>query len=114
MQLKISKEKVLEAASKCSQIKQTLEILFPEAFKEEKFIGQIFIPKDNSYILTLDQRMFYKKEYVYKHAFLAHKNCKIISLPYKDKALATSLHPEEIKTFINVEYQGEYYRVLYY
>jgi len=33
--LKISKERVLEAASKCSTAKETLKTLFPEAFKEE-------------------------------------------------------------------------------
>ncbi len=34
--LEISKEKVLEAASKCPDAARTLKILFPEAFKEEK------------------------------------------------------------------------------
>lgn len=32
MELKITKEKVLEAASKCSTAKETLKVLFPEAF----------------------------------------------------------------------------------
>jgi hypothetical protein len=35
MNLEITKEKVLEAASKCSTAKETLKVLFPEAFKEE-------------------------------------------------------------------------------
>jgi len=35
MEFKIIKEKILEASSKCPQAKQTLEIMFPEAFKEE-------------------------------------------------------------------------------
>lgn len=34
MKLEITKEKVLEAASKCSQAKETLKTLFPECFKE--------------------------------------------------------------------------------
>jgi hypothetical protein len=32
MKLEITKEKVLEAASKCSQAKETLKTLFPECF----------------------------------------------------------------------------------
>lgn len=35
MELKITKEKVLEAASKCSDAKRTLEVLFPEAFESD-------------------------------------------------------------------------------
>ena len=33
-ELKITKEKVLEAATKCSEAKKVLETLFPEAFDE--------------------------------------------------------------------------------
>lgn len=40
MELKITKERILEAASRCSTAKQTLKILFPEAFVEE--VNQIF------------------------------------------------------------------------
>jgi len=36
MKLEITKEKVLEAASKCSQAKETLKTLFPEVFEDEK------------------------------------------------------------------------------
>ena len=36
MELKITKDKVLAAAAKCSTAKATLETLFPEAFEEEK------------------------------------------------------------------------------
>lgn len=32
----ISNDKILEAASKCPQAKQTLEILFPEVFKQHR------------------------------------------------------------------------------
>lgn len=34
MELKITKEKVLEAAAKCSQAKETLKTLFPEVFEQ--------------------------------------------------------------------------------
>ena len=37
MELKITKDKVLAAAAKCSTAKATLETLFPEAFMEEKY-----------------------------------------------------------------------------
>lgn len=36
MKLEITKEKVLEAASKCSTAKETLKTLFPEAFEPTK------------------------------------------------------------------------------
>lgn len=39
MKLEITKEKVLEAASKCETAKQTLEALFPECF-ENSFLDQ--------------------------------------------------------------------------
>lgn len=35
MELKVTKERVLEAVGKCKDAKATLEALFPEAFKEE-------------------------------------------------------------------------------
>lgn len=35
MELKITKEKVLEAAGKCSTAKQTLQVLFPEVFESD-------------------------------------------------------------------------------
>lgn len=38
MELKITQEKILQAASKCSTAKQTLEILFPEAFENDLFM----------------------------------------------------------------------------
>ncbi len=36
-ELKITKEKVLEAAAKCSTAKATLQTLFPEVFEEDKY-----------------------------------------------------------------------------
>lgn len=37
MELTITKEKVIEAASKCSQAKEILKTLFPEVFEEDKY-----------------------------------------------------------------------------
>lgn len=37
MKLEITKERILEAASKCSTAKETLKTLFPEVFEEEKY-----------------------------------------------------------------------------
>lgn len=41
MELKITKEKVLEASSKCSTSKETLKTLFPEAFEDDKSVSLI-------------------------------------------------------------------------
>lgn len=38
MELKITKERILEAASKCSQAKETLKTLFPEVFSQDVFL----------------------------------------------------------------------------
>lgn len=37
MKLEITKEKVLEAASKCSTEKETLKTLFPECFEDDNY-----------------------------------------------------------------------------
>ena len=37
--LEITKEKVLEAAEKCSQAKETLKTLFPEVFEDDKYFN---------------------------------------------------------------------------
>lgn len=42
MELKITKERILEAAAKCSQAKDTLKTLFPEAFEEDKKVSLLF------------------------------------------------------------------------
>jgi hypothetical protein len=60
MELKITKEKILEAAEKCSTAKQTLKILFPEAFTEEVSImfhkGDVLVSKKNNkqYLIAID------------------------------------------------------------
>lgn len=44
-ELKITKERILEAASRCSQAKQTLEVLFPEAFNKPIDEMEVYIKK---------------------------------------------------------------------
>lgn len=53
-ELKITKEKVLEAANKCSVAKETLKILFPKVFEEELWfrIGDTFEWNSDIYILA--------------------------------------------------------------
>lgn len=58
MELKITKEKVLEAAKSCPDARGVLEKLFPEVFQEKCFsIGQHFLVKgdegENIFILAL-------------------------------------------------------------
>ncbi len=58
MKLEITKEKVLEAASKCSTAKATLKTLFPEVFEDKKVqisaITTIFEDKAFALIETRD------------------------------------------------------------
>jgi len=59
-ELTITKEKVLEAASKCSTAKATLEVLFPEVFKEEDknaFVKGLNTYHDNM-LKDLSKKMF--------------------------------------------------------
>lgn len=56
MKLEITKERVLEAASKCSTAKETLKILFPGVFEtdENRIVaerGDKFIINNNIYML---------------------------------------------------------------
>lgn len=37
MKLEITKERILEAANKCSTAKETLKTLFPEVFEDDKY-----------------------------------------------------------------------------
>lgn len=78
MELKITKEKVLEAAQKCSKAKETLKTLFPEVFEDDKsvdvgsVVGKSFFNND---FLTV--RADY--EYQQKGFYLTHKyNWEII------------------------------------
>lgn len=50
-ELKITKERILEAASKCSVAKETLKTLFPEAFQENVTI--IESPKNGRWTIGL-------------------------------------------------------------
>jgi len=58
MKLEITKEKVLEAASKCSTADATLRVLFPEAFKKDYplQVGDVYkCPRNNIYPFVLVQ-----------------------------------------------------------
>lgn len=48
MELKITKEKVLDAASKCSTAKAILEVLFPEAFQDKFNSNKIYAMQGSS------------------------------------------------------------------
>jgi len=58
MKLEITKEKVLEAASKCSTAKETLKTMFPEVFED-----------DNYYDLSAAKR-FDKKKFKFVDGFI--------------------------------------------
>jgi hypothetical protein len=64
MELKITKEKVLEAASKCETAKETLKTLFPEVFKDDKYFD---LYKLNNH-KGEEGRMFLFSEYQAKSA----------------------------------------------
>lgn len=66
-ELKITKEKVLEAASNCPQAKETLKTLFPEVFKKEK----LNLQKD------------YQNSIIYPSIIPHLSDCFVISSPYK-------------------------------
>lgn len=40
-ELKVEKDRVIQAASECPESRATLEALFPEAFEEQKVFGKI-------------------------------------------------------------------------
>lgn len=63
-ELKITKEKVLEAANKCSQAKETLKTLFPEVFENDKYVD--FTDKSIGYLSCIairEQCEFAKKSF---------------------------------------------------
>jgi hypothetical protein len=57
MKLEVTKEKVLEAAKNCSQAKEVLKTLFPEVFKEERWVitepGDKFKKNNITYFVAL-------------------------------------------------------------
>jgi hypothetical protein len=56
MELKITKEKVIEASNKCDIAKQTLKTLFPEVFEEDITYKQgDFFKEDNGDLYVLCQ-----------------------------------------------------------
>lgn len=52
MKTEITKDRVLEAASKCPTAKETLKVLFPEFFEEVYKIGDFFNDGNENYILA--------------------------------------------------------------
>lgn len=66
--LKISKERILEAASKCSTAKETLKTLFPEVFKEEnKYFELRHLRTDGSNVFSLEKSKlagFYDNQFI--------------------------------------------------
>lgn len=56
-ELKITKEKVLEAAAKCSTAKETLKTLFPEAFDDQKYfnLNSLVLDGFNEILITKEK-----------------------------------------------------------
>jgi len=80
MELKITKEKVLEAASKCSTAKATLETLFPECFGIEydsKKVEALRIHINHGSALSLD-------DYSKIHGHDSNEKAKFIYRLFKD------------------------------
>jgi len=64
MELTTTKEKILEAANKCNSVKETLKILFPEAFEEEFLYfktGTMFFIHN-----TVDNKGYLSAQYITK------------------------------------------------
>lgn len=67
MKLEITKERILEAAAKCSTAKQTLQVLFPEAFKQNYplKVGDIYVhPTNNISPMLLIQAHYNQDAYI--------------------------------------------------
>ena len=79
MELKITKEKVLEAASKCSTAKATLETLFPECF---------------------ESHITYKNLETKLHAFIGKCNKDVKSLTYEEYNLLPGEYTKDKVDFI--------------
>lgn len=52
MKLETTKERILEAASKCSAAKETLKDLFPTAFEDDKYFDLSKLPNNNYYLFS--------------------------------------------------------------
>lgn len=58
--LTVTKQRVLEAAKKCEVAKETLEALFPDAFKKEPFkLGDILSNDHNNFFVVSKQSRYY-------------------------------------------------------
>lgn len=62
MKLEITKERILEAANKCSTAKETLKTLFPEVFEDDKYLDLMAAVTYPSTTL-FDQKMLPKNSY---------------------------------------------------
>jgi len=76
-ELKISKEKVIEAAAKCPQAKETLKTLWPHVFKEKKVIcisedGEELFEGDKAYYVQMDHHPSLSESVIpYKPLFMS-------------------------------------------
>lgn len=64
MKLEITKERILEAASKCSTAKQTLQVLFPEAFKQSYplEVGDVYVHLNGKHLPILILRAHHNQD----------------------------------------------------
>jgi len=84
MKVEITKDRILEAASKCSTAKETLKTLFPEVFKDDKyfklnmpegFCAYLYgNPHDGNPCIDVSDGIYYSEELIQK-SFLLRGNC---------------------------------------
>lgn len=69
-------------------------------------IGNDYYPTDCSYLIDLSNPT------IESNVHLCGKKCKLISLPYQDEA-KFGINATMIYTFVTIEYESKYYRVLH-
>lgn len=89
MELKVTKEKVLEAASKCKQSEETLKTLFPECFDSKKIIlttsdGYGLCDGDN-YFSVFQKEAFIKEDFIKENTCYA-SDWSHLRFKYKENA----------------------------
>ena len=73
--MEITKERVIEAANKCPQAKETLKTLFPECFEDDKYFDLVKINFGNYHVRYLEGLMCVRKDGELKgKAFRLSKN----------------------------------------
>lgn len=70
-------------------------------------VGKRYTPGDNSYIVNI------KNKYSDQHISLFDLETIIISEPYEERVTSCFVKGGYMRTFVNVLYNGEIYRVLY-